>query len=183
MSGWVCWLRIVGAGAVVLAVAGCASGRPAAWERPSGQSLVAVASDGRIAGVGWRVEVVRQGSQLCTQPVAAERTVSTECGYSVSPARAVNFQVTGNADVLFVDGAADAAVTQLRLITADEPEGIPLRLVRVDGAAESYFGHAVVARQAKALVGYDATGRKVYNDAGKIRGARDEGHGLAPSGG
>jgi hypothetical protein len=36
-----------------------------------------------------------------------------------------------------------------------------------------------VARQAKALVGFDATGRKVYDDAGKITGVRGGGSGSA----
>src|SRR5882724_11489707 len=87
-----------------LLVGGCGGADPPVFVRPSGQVLVATVANGRVGHSDWRVEVVRQNGQLCTQSIVSEHIMGDGCDASVAADRPVNIQVEGNQSIMFVYG-------------------------------------------------------------------------------
>jgi len=163
------------AASVLLLVAGCDRADPPVLVRPSGQALVATVATGRVGDLDWRVEVVRQNGQLCTQSIVSETIMGDGCDATVAADRPVNIQVEGNQSIMFVYGVAGPSVARLVSRTTAVPAGTDLVLTAVPGDSDRhYFGYAAAPNSALDLVGYDATGKQIYSGGDKIRTADDK---------
>jgi hypothetical protein len=175
-------LGIVRAGASAIGILTCAAllltacgdeGTPQAL-RPSGETLVATISSGKVGQRPWQVEVLREASgEVCLLPVAAGHSMGQECHFVVGPPIVVNTAVAGNEQILFVFGAVSPAVARLRSRAAGASEEKDVQISTVDGVSDMrYFGYATTPASAGSLAGYDTQNHQIYSDSGKIRDAR-----------
>jgi hypothetical protein len=156
-----------------LLLTACSEAGPPPAARPSGETLVATISSGKVGRQPWRVEVVREASgELCVQPVASNHAMGQECHFVVGAELVVNIAVAGNEQILFVFGAVAPGVARLRSRVAGKPEK-DVKISPVVGVTDMrYFGYATTPASAGSLAGYDAEDHQLYSDDGKIRDTR-----------
>ncbi|MGA6159448.1 hypothetical protein ACPEIC_39580 [Stenotrophomonas sp. NPDC087984] len=144
------------------------SAQPAPHASTALSRHLAVVGRGEIDGVRWRVDLLKEASQLCTEASVDGRRTGRGCAPPVSRATPINVAVDGlDSRMLLLYGATDPSVARLvSRSTSGGTENIPL----VDGPRGTrFFAYGTRPGTAADLMAVDTAGRQMYSAADKIR--------------
>jgi len=161
----------------ILALSACTQAPHATSTSGKALSTIETVADGAVGGTKWRVDLVRDGSKLCTVAVVEGKERSKGCNPPVDSKLVVNFAVDNPTEgITIVYGVAGPEVSTLSIKLREVTQPFPVTLLTTPAdRLRRYFAYAAKPNSAEDLTAKDVSGNVIFSGASKFSNGEVDG--------